>query len=56
MEANLANLVAELREGMGEKGHRDGALRTVHGFGYAFSAGGVRLGRRLRHHESPCPS
>ena len=37
VEANLANLVAELREGIGEKGHRDGFLRTVHGFGYAFS-------------------
>lgn len=37
VEANLANLVAELRDGMGEKGRRDGFLRTVHGFGYAFS-------------------
>lgn len=37
VEANLANLVAELREGTGEKGQRDGFLRTVHGFGYAFS-------------------
>lgn len=37
VEANLANLVAELREAIGEKGHRDGFLRTVHGFGYAFS-------------------
>ncbi len=37
VEANLANLVAELREAMGEKGRRDGFLRTVHGFGYAFS-------------------
>ncbi len=37
VEANLANLVAELREAVGEKGHRDGFLRTVHGFGYAFS-------------------
>ncbi len=49
VEANLANLVAELREGMGEKGHRDGCLRTVHGFGYAFSGdaapeSGVRVG------------
>ena len=49
VEANLANLVAELREGMGEKGHRDGFLRTVHGFGYAFSGeatgdSGVRAG------------
>lgn len=41
VEANLANLVAELREGMGEKGHRDGFLRTVHGFGYAFSGEAV---------------
>lgn len=39
VEANLANLVAELREAMGEKGQRDGFLRTVHGFGYAFSGG-----------------
>jgi DNA-binding winged helix-turn-helix (wHTH) protein len=41
VEANLANLVAELREAMGAKGRRDGALRTVHGFGYAFSADAV---------------
>jgi DNA-binding winged helix-turn-helix (wHTH) protein len=41
VEANLANLVAELREGMAEKGHRDGYLRTVHGFGYAFSGEAV---------------
>jgi hypothetical protein len=44
VEANIANLVAELREGMGEKGHRDGFLRTVHGFGYAFSAEGPDSG------------
>lgn len=49
VEANLANLVAEIREGMGEKGRRDGFLRTVHGFGYAFSGeatgdSGVRAG------------
>ncbi|MGA7990267.1 MAG: FHA domain-containing protein [Thermoanaerobaculia bacterium] len=37
VEANVANLVAELRAGMGEKGRRGGFLRTVHGFGYAFS-------------------
>jgi hypothetical protein len=41
VEANLANLVAELRDGMGEKGHRDGFVRTVHGFGYAFSGEAV---------------
>ncbi len=43
VEANLANLVAELREAMGEKGHRDGYLRTVHGFGYAFSEEAVEV-------------
>ncbi len=41
VEANLANLVAELREAIGEKGRRDGFLRTVHGFGYAFSGEGA---------------
>ena len=49
VEANLANLVAELREAIGEKGQRDGFLRTVHGFGYAFSGeavedSGIRYG------------
>jgi len=37
VETNLANLVAELRGALGEKGRRDGFVRTIHGFGYAFS-------------------
>ncbi|MCM3875814.1 MAG: FHA domain-containing protein [Thermoanaerobaculia bacterium] len=37
VETNLANLVAELRRALGESGSRDGFVRTVHGFGYAFS-------------------
>jgi len=37
VETNLANLVAELRAALGEKGNRDGSVRTIHGFGYAFS-------------------
>lgn len=49
VEANLANLVAELREAMGEKGHRDGFLRTVHGFGYAFSGEAADSGVRAAH-------
>jgi DNA-binding winged helix-turn-helix (wHTH) protein len=36
-EANLAGLVSELRRAIGEKGRTAGLLRTVHGFGYAFS-------------------
>ncbi|HEX7529261.1 MAG TPA: FHA domain-containing protein [Thermoanaerobaculia bacterium] len=41
VETNLANLVAELRAALGEKGLRDGCVRTVHGFGYAFSGEAV---------------
>lgn len=36
-DATLASLVAELREALGEKGHTARFIRTVHGFGYAFS-------------------
>ena len=37
-EATLASLVAELREALGERGRDARFIRTVHGFGYAFSA------------------
>ena len=37
LETNLANLAAELRAACGEKGRRSHFIRTVHGFGYAFS-------------------
>ena len=36
-EATLASLVAELREALGERGREARFIRTVHGFGYAFS-------------------
>jgi DNA-binding winged helix-turn-helix (wHTH) protein len=36
-EATLASLVAELREALGERGRAPRFIRTVHGFGYAFS-------------------
>jgi DNA-binding winged helix-turn-helix (wHTH) protein len=36
-EATLASLVAELREALGEHGRNARLIRTVHGFGYAFS-------------------
>jgi DNA-binding winged helix-turn-helix (wHTH) protein len=36
-EATLASLVAELREALGERGRDVRFIRTVHGFGYAFS-------------------
>jgi len=37
LETNLANLAAELRAALGERGRRSRFIRTVHGFGYAFS-------------------
>jgi len=36
-EATLASLVAELRVALGERGREARFIRTVHGFGYAFS-------------------
>jgi DNA-binding winged helix-turn-helix (wHTH) protein len=36
-DATLASLVAELREALGERGREARFIRTVHGFGYAFS-------------------
>jgi DNA-binding winged helix-turn-helix (wHTH) protein len=35
-EGNLARLVAELREVIGDDAHEPRFIRTVHGFGYAF--------------------
>jgi DNA-binding winged helix-turn-helix (wHTH) protein len=37
VEANLSNLVAEVREAIGDDARRPRFIRTVHGFGYAFS-------------------
>jgi DNA-binding winged helix-turn-helix (wHTH) protein len=36
-EATLASLIAELRDALGERGREARFIRTVHGFGYAFS-------------------
>jgi len=36
-ESNLADLVSELRGALEQTGQRQGLIRTVHGFGYAFS-------------------
>jgi DNA-binding winged helix-turn-helix (wHTH) protein len=49
VETNLANLVAEMRAALGEKGRRDGFVRTVHGFGYAFSGEAVPQDPKDRH-------
>ena len=36
-EANLSNLVAEIRDAIGDSARAPRFVRTVHGFGYAFS-------------------
>jgi DNA-binding winged helix-turn-helix (wHTH) protein len=37
-DATLASVISEIRAALGERGRRARYLRTVHGFGYAFSA------------------
>jgi DNA-binding winged helix-turn-helix (wHTH) protein len=39
VEANLSNLVGEVRAALGDNPRRPKFVRTVHGFGYAFSEG-----------------
>ncbi len=36
VEANLSNLIAEIRAAIGDDPHQPRFIRTVHGFGYAF--------------------
>ena len=42
-EANLSNLVGEIREALGDRGHNPGWIRTAHGVGYAFCGEAVAL-------------
>ena len=44
LEANLPNLVAELRAAIREDARRPAFIRTLHGFGYAFSGPVVDAG------------
>lgn len=41
-EASLAGLVSEIRRGIGDDAREPRFLRTVHGFGYAFSDGALQ--------------
>jgi DNA-binding winged helix-turn-helix (wHTH) protein len=43
-ESNLARLVAELRQAVGDEGREPRLIRTVHRFGYAFVAEAYALG------------
>ena len=40
-EANLSNLVSEVREALGDRARASRFVRTAHGFGYAFCADAV---------------
>ena len=42
-EANLSNLVAEIREALGDRGRAPVWIRTAHGFGYAFCGEAITL-------------
>jgi DNA-binding winged helix-turn-helix (wHTH) protein len=43
VEANLSNLVAEIREALGDRGGTPVWIRTAHGFGYAFCGEAVTV-------------
>jgi DNA-binding winged helix-turn-helix (wHTH) protein len=42
-EANLSNLIAEIREALRDHAHAPTFIRTAHGFGYAFSGEALTL-------------
>lgn len=52
-EANLSNLVAEVREALGDAARRPVYIRTAHRFGYAFSGDAEVIGPRSHASESP---
>ena len=43
VEANLSNLVAEIREALGDRARTPVFIRTAHGFGYAFCGEAMTL-------------
>ena len=45
-EANLSNLVAEIREALGDRARTPLFIRTAHGFGYAFCGDATTLADR----------
>jgi DNA-binding winged helix-turn-helix (wHTH) protein len=45
VDANLANLVGEIREALGDSARAPRFVRTVHGFGYAFCSQGTEQPR-----------
>ena len=53
-EANLSNLVAEIREALRDHAHAPTFIRTAHGFGYAFCGEAATLsGTATRRTDRP---
>ncbi len=53
-EANLSNLVAEIREALRDHAHAPTFIRTAHGFGYAFSGEAATLSETaISPHDRP---
>jgi DNA-binding winged helix-turn-helix (wHTH) protein len=52
-EANLSNLIAEVREALGDPARTPVYIRTAHGFGYAFCSDAAVTGPRDSAPESP---
>jgi DNA-binding winged helix-turn-helix (wHTH) protein len=55
-EANLSNLVAEIREALGDRARTPLYIRTAHGFGYAFCGDATTLRAGAHGIESDQPS
>ena len=55
-EANLSNLIAEIREALGDRPRSPLFVRTAHGFGYAFCGEAFHVASRRcnQRHPSPC--
>ncbi len=52
-EANLSNLVAEIREALGDSARARMYIRTAHGLGYAFCCDAIGIGSREPRPGSP---
>jgi DNA-binding winged helix-turn-helix (wHTH) protein len=52
-EANLSNLIAEIREALGDSARKPAYIRTAHGFGYAFCGDAAVTGSRERIPDAP---
>jgi DNA-binding winged helix-turn-helix (wHTH) protein len=52
-DANLASLIAEIREALGDQARRPRFVRTAHRFGYAFCGDAIEPVHRPRPHAAP---